>query len=165
MLSCYKSVLRCASPSAHESGIFELLRQLYPARLLFFRRLVASSLLTKSRSPHAVGTGVANASEATHAVLGSNALEKRSTLVQMEPIGDPQVNRSNLTLFFALCRSFVYFLYSAIKTRRSAVGYKFAILSAFFAFASLVLYFMETKMKQPHPIFGRVGMGEMIVDF
>ena len=36
-LSCsYKSALRCASLSAHESGIFELLRQLYPARLLFF---------------------------------------------------------------------------------------------------------------------------------
>ena len=32
----YKSDLRCASLSAHESGIFELLRQLYPARLLFF---------------------------------------------------------------------------------------------------------------------------------
>ena len=35
-MSCdYKSDLRCASPSAFESGIFELLRQLYPARLLF----------------------------------------------------------------------------------------------------------------------------------
>ena len=34
--SCYKSALRCASPSAFESGIFELLGQLYPARLLFF---------------------------------------------------------------------------------------------------------------------------------
>ncbi len=33
---CYKSALRCASPSAFESGIFELLGQLYPARLLFF---------------------------------------------------------------------------------------------------------------------------------
>ena len=33
---CYKSVLRCASLSAFESGIFELLGQLYPARLLFF---------------------------------------------------------------------------------------------------------------------------------
>ena len=32
-----QSDLRCAEhPSAHESGIFELLRQLYPARLLFF---------------------------------------------------------------------------------------------------------------------------------
>ncbi len=37
MSFCYKSDLRCAEhPSAHESGIFELLRQLYPARLLFF---------------------------------------------------------------------------------------------------------------------------------
>ena len=36
MLSCYKNDLRCASPSAFESGIFELLGQLYPARLLFF---------------------------------------------------------------------------------------------------------------------------------
>ena len=37
MSSCYKSALRCAEhPSAFESGIFELLRQLYPARLLFF---------------------------------------------------------------------------------------------------------------------------------
>ena len=36
MLCDPQSDLRCASPSAHESGIFELLRQLYPARLLFF---------------------------------------------------------------------------------------------------------------------------------
>ena len=36
MSYCYKSDLRCASLSAHESGIFELLGQLYPARLLFF---------------------------------------------------------------------------------------------------------------------------------
>ena len=36
MSFCYKSALRCASLSAHESGIFELLGQLYPARLLFF---------------------------------------------------------------------------------------------------------------------------------
>ena len=36
MSFCYKSDLRCASPSAFESGIFELLGQLYPARLLFF---------------------------------------------------------------------------------------------------------------------------------
>ncbi len=36
-MSCYyKSDLRCASLSAFESGIFELLGQLYPARLLFF---------------------------------------------------------------------------------------------------------------------------------
>ena len=36
MSSYYKSTLRCAEhPSAHESGIFELLGQLYPARLLF----------------------------------------------------------------------------------------------------------------------------------
>ncbi len=81
-MSCdYKSALRCASPSAHESGIFELLGQLYPARLLFFRRLFASSLLTKSRSPHAVGTGVANASKATHDALGPNVLEKRAIQV------------------------------------------------------------------------------------
>ena len=33
---CNKSDLRCASLSAFESGIFELLGQLYPARLLFF---------------------------------------------------------------------------------------------------------------------------------
>ena len=33
----YKSDLRCAEhPSAFESGIFELLGQLYPARFLFF---------------------------------------------------------------------------------------------------------------------------------
>ena len=51
MSSYYKSGLRCAEhPSAHESGIF---------CLLFL-------LLKKSRSPHAVGTGVANASKATH---------------------------------------------------------------------------------------------------
>ena len=36
MLCSYKSDLRCASLSAFESGIFELLGQLYPARLLFF---------------------------------------------------------------------------------------------------------------------------------
>ena len=36
MSSYYKNVLRCASLSAHESGIFELLGQLYPARLTFF---------------------------------------------------------------------------------------------------------------------------------
>ena len=37
MSSYYKSDLRCAEhPSAFESGIFELLGQLYPARLLFF---------------------------------------------------------------------------------------------------------------------------------
>ena len=36
MSSYYKSDLRCASPSAYESGIFELLGQLYPARFLFF---------------------------------------------------------------------------------------------------------------------------------
>ena len=37
-MSCMqRSDLRCAEhPSAHESGIFELLGQLYPARLLFF---------------------------------------------------------------------------------------------------------------------------------
>ena len=69
MSSYYKSDLRCASPSAHESGIF---------CLLFFRRLFASSLLTKSRSPHAVGTGVANALKATNDVIGSNALDKRA---------------------------------------------------------------------------------------
>ena len=63
---CYKSDLRCASLSAHESGIFELLGQLYPARLLFF-------LLKKRKSPHAVGTGVANASKATNDAVGPNA--------------------------------------------------------------------------------------------
>ena len=37
MSFCYKSDLRCAEhPSAFESGIFELLGQLYPARFLFF---------------------------------------------------------------------------------------------------------------------------------
>ena len=36
MLCDPQSDLRCASPSAFESGIFELLGQLYPARLLFF---------------------------------------------------------------------------------------------------------------------------------
>ena len=66
-MSCYyKSDLRCASLSAHESGIFELLGQLYPARLLFL-------LVKKSRSPHAVGTGVANALKATHAEAEPNA--------------------------------------------------------------------------------------------
>ncbi len=35
-------------------------------------------LLKKSRSPHAVGTGVANASKATHDAVGPNALEKRA---------------------------------------------------------------------------------------
>ena len=63
MSSCYKSALRCAEhPSAFESGIFELLRQLYPARLLFL-------LLKKRKSPHAVGTGVANALKATHKLV------------------------------------------------------------------------------------------------
>ena len=57
MSSCYKSDLRCASLSAHESGIF---------CLLFL-------LLKKSRSPHAVGTGVANASKATHMEAEPNA--------------------------------------------------------------------------------------------
>ncbi len=66
----YKSDLRCASLSAPESGIFELLGQLYPARLLFL-------LLKKSRSPHAVGTGVANASKATNDAVGPNALDKQ----------------------------------------------------------------------------------------
>ncbi len=65
-----QSDLRCASLSAHESGIFELLRQLYPARLLFL-------LLKKRKSPHAVGTGVANASKATQEELGPNALDKQ----------------------------------------------------------------------------------------
>ena len=64
MLCDYKSDLRCASPSAHESGIF---------CLLFFRRLFASSLLTKSRSP--------KASEATHEAVGPTVLEKRATQV------------------------------------------------------------------------------------
>ena len=71
MLCDPQSALRCAEhPSAHESGIFELLGQLYPARLLFL-------LLKKRRSPHAVGTGVANASKATHEKLGPNALDKQ----------------------------------------------------------------------------------------
>ena len=61
----------------------ERLGQLYPARLLFFRRLFASSLLTKSRSPHAVGTGVANASKATHDAVGPKLLEKRVTSVRV----------------------------------------------------------------------------------
>ncbi len=60
MSFCYKSDLRCAEhPSAFESGIFELLGQLYPARFLFL-------LLKKRKSPHAVGTDVANASKATN---------------------------------------------------------------------------------------------------
>ena len=70
MLCDPQSDLRCASPSAFESGIFELLGQLYPARLLFF-------LLKKSRSPHAVGTGVANASKTTNDALEPNALDKQ----------------------------------------------------------------------------------------
>ena len=41
----YKSVLRCASLSAFESGIFELLGQLYPARLLFL--LLKKSMKTR----------------------------------------------------------------------------------------------------------------------
>ena len=69
--------------------VLELLGQLYPARLLFFRRLFASSLLTKSKSPHAVGTGVANASEATHDALGPNALKKMRGQAQGPvPTGD-----------------------------------------------------------------------------
>ena len=67
-----KALCAVPSPSAHESGIF---------CLLFFRRLFASSLLTKSKSPHAVGTGVANASEATHEALGPKLLEKRAMQV------------------------------------------------------------------------------------
>ncbi len=50
MSFCYKSVLRCASPSAFESGIF---------CLLFL-------LLKKSKSP--------KASEATNEAVGPNAL-------------------------------------------------------------------------------------------
>ncbi len=57
----YKSALRCASPSAHESGIF---------CFLFL-------LLKKRKSPHAVGTGVANASKATHMEAEPNALDKQ----------------------------------------------------------------------------------------
>ena len=45
MSYCYKSDLRCASPSAFESGIFELLGQLYPARLLFL--LLKKSMKTR----------------------------------------------------------------------------------------------------------------------
>ena len=53
-----QSALRCAEPpSAHESGIF---------CFLFL-------LLKKRRSPHAVGTGVANASKATHEEAEPNA--------------------------------------------------------------------------------------------
>ena len=40
-------------------------------------------LLKKSRSPHAVGTGVANASKATNNALGPNALEKRAMSVRV----------------------------------------------------------------------------------
>ena len=54
MSSCYKSDLRCAEhPSAHESGIFELLGQLYPARLLFFavkKKSVAEGIEGKPQS-------------------------------------------------------------------------------------------------------------------
>ena len=63
MSSYYKSDLRCAEhPSAHESGIFELLGQLYPARLLFF-------LLKKRKSP--------KASKVTNEELGPNVLDKQ----------------------------------------------------------------------------------------
>ncbi len=43
-------------------------------------------LLKKSRSPHAVGTGVANASEATNDAVGPNVLEKR--VMQRRPTAD-----------------------------------------------------------------------------
>ena len=66
MLCDPQSGLRCASPSAPESGIFELLGQLYPTRFLFL-------LLKKRKSPHAVGTGVANASKATNVEAEPNA--------------------------------------------------------------------------------------------
>ena len=46
MLCSYKSALRCASPSAHESGIFELLGSCTPLAYFFL-------LLKKSRSPKA----------------------------------------------------------------------------------------------------------------
>ena len=51
-----------STPRRLRAAFFELLGQLYPARLLFL-------LLKKSRSPHAVGTGVANASKATHKLV------------------------------------------------------------------------------------------------
>ena len=62
MSCCYKSDLRCASLSAFESGIFELLGQLYPARLLFL-------LLKKSKSP--------KASKATTEDAEPNVLDKQ----------------------------------------------------------------------------------------
>ncbi len=65
MLCDPQSDLRCASPSAFESGIFELLGQLYPARLLFF-------LLKKSRSP--------KASKTTNDALEPNALDKQGMI-------------------------------------------------------------------------------------
>ena len=68
MSSCYKSDLRCASPSAHESGIFELLGSCTPLAYFFL-------LLKKSRSP--------KASKATHDALGPNALEKRAPSVRV----------------------------------------------------------------------------------
>ena len=60
MSSCYKSVLRCASLSAFESGIFELLGQLYPLAYFFF--------VKKSKSP--------KASEATNNAVGPNVLDQ-----------------------------------------------------------------------------------------
>ena len=57
-MSCdYKSVLRCASLSAFESALFELLGQLYPARFFFWQ--------AKKKSP--------KASKATNEAVGPNA--------------------------------------------------------------------------------------------
>ena len=60
---CYKSDLRCASLSAFESALFELLGQLYPARFFFGQ--------AKKKSP--------KASEATNEAVGPNALNEQAT--------------------------------------------------------------------------------------
>ena len=64
-LNCWAVVprSRCASLSAFESGIFELLGQLYPARFFFGQ--------AKKKSP--------KASEATNEALGPNALNQQAT--------------------------------------------------------------------------------------
>ena len=71
MLCDPQSDLRCAEhPSAFESGIFELLGSCTPLAYFFL-------LSKKSGSPHAVGTGVANASKATHAEAGYGQLKSK----------------------------------------------------------------------------------------
>ena len=64
----HRNDLRCASPSAFESGIF---------CLLFFRRSIASSLLTKSRSPHAEGMAQPHAEQREKGGVIINTFDKQ----------------------------------------------------------------------------------------